>query len=97
MSNPANLGQQIAKFLRAGSTARCLTVVCVLCAGFLAGAAEPRVRRLDGSTVSFSEIDETVTRLVSAAKVTGIGIAILNNRKERLRNRSWPRGSGSTS
>lgn len=39
------------------------------------------VNRLDGSTISASEIDATVTRLMRAAKVTGVGIAILNDQK----------------
>jgi len=39
------------------------------------------VKRLDGSTISASEIDATVTRLMRAAKVTGVGIAILNDQK----------------
>jgi CubicO group peptidase (beta-lactamase class C family) len=54
-----------------------------------AGAALPAadspnaftVKRLDGSTISAPEIDATVTRLMHAAKVTGVGIAILNDRK----------------
>jgi CubicO group peptidase (beta-lactamase class C family) len=39
------------------------------------------IHRLDGSTLSSEEIDATVERLVHAAKVTGIGVAILNDRK----------------
>src|SRR5277367_670084 len=39
------------------------------------------VKRLDGSTISAVEIDATVTRLMQAAKVTGIGIALLNDDK----------------
>jgi len=39
------------------------------------------VKRLDGSTISASEINATVTRLMRAAKVTGVGIAILNDQK----------------
>ncbi len=39
------------------------------------------VKRLDGSSISASEIDATVTRLMRAAKVTGVGLAILNDRK----------------
>jgi CubicO group peptidase (beta-lactamase class C family) len=37
------------------------------------------VKRLDGSTIRTARIDETVTRLISAAQVIGVGIAILNN------------------
>lgn len=39
------------------------------------------IQRLDGSTLSSGEIDATVERLMHAAKVTGIGIAILNDGK----------------
>jgi CubicO group peptidase (beta-lactamase class C family) len=39
------------------------------------------VKRLDGSTISASEIDATVNRLIAAAKVPGLGLAILNDRK----------------
>ncbi len=49
---------------------------CVLAAGQTAS-----VVRLDGSTITPAEIDKTVNRLMAAAKVTGIGIAILNNRR----------------
>jgi len=42
---------------------------------------EPTVKRLDGSTITPSEIDATVTRLMRAAEVTGVGIAILNDGK----------------
>lgn len=44
----------------------------------LVTAAEPGVRRLDGSTISRAEIDGTVARLMKAAEVTGVGIAIFN-------------------
>jgi CubicO group peptidase (beta-lactamase class C family) len=40
-----------------------------------------RVKRLDGSMISSADIDATVTRLMREAKVTGIGIAILNEGK----------------
>jgi CubicO group peptidase (beta-lactamase class C family) len=39
------------------------------------------VKRLDGGTISAAEIDATVTRLMHAAKVTGVGIALFNDRK----------------
>ena len=39
------------------------------------------VKRLDGSAIAASEIDATVSRLMHAAKVTGAGIAILNDGK----------------
>jgi CubicO group peptidase (beta-lactamase class C family) len=39
------------------------------------------VKRLDGSTIAAAQIDETVTRLMHDAKVTGLGLAILNDGK----------------
>jgi CubicO group peptidase (beta-lactamase class C family) len=44
----------------------------------LSAASPPRVRRLDGSIIAATAIEETVTRLMRAAEVTGVGIAILN-------------------
>jgi CubicO group peptidase (beta-lactamase class C family) len=41
----------------------------------------PSVKRLDGSTITASEIDTTVSRAMHAAKVTGVGLALLNDRK----------------
>ena len=40
---------------------------------------EPTIKRLDGSTIAPAEIDATVTRLMRAAEVTGVSIALLNN------------------
>ena len=42
---------------------------------------DPSIRRLDGSSISSKEVDVTVARLMHAAKVTGAGMAILNNGK----------------
>jgi len=39
------------------------------------------IRRLDGTTITAADIDATVTRLMHAGKVTGIGIGILNDGK----------------
>jgi len=39
------------------------------------------IKRLDGSAIAPSEIDATVSRLMKAAEVTGISIAILNDGK----------------
>ncbi len=46
-----------------------------------AEARETRVKRLDDSMIMSNEIDTTVTRLMQAAEVTGVGIAILNDGK----------------
>src|SRR6266566_4832558 len=42
---------------------------------------ESTVKRLDGSAIAAAEIDATVTRLMRAAEVTGVSIAILNHEK----------------
>jgi CubicO group peptidase (beta-lactamase class C family) len=42
---------------------------------------EISVRRLDGTTISSTEIDSTVTRLMKAAEVPGLGIAIFDHGK----------------
>jgi CubicO group peptidase (beta-lactamase class C family) len=39
------------------------------------------VKRLDGSTITADQIDATVKQVMQAAKVTGVGIAILNDGK----------------
>lgn len=44
-------------------------------------ANQINVERLDGSRISSAEIDKTVTRLMRAAHVTGISVAILNDSK----------------
>lgn len=44
-------------------------------------ATDPAITRLDGSIITASQIDATVTRLMSAAEVTGVGIAIFNDGK----------------
>ena len=44
------------------------------------GAAQPgTIERLDGSKITSGEIDATVTRLMHAAEVTGVGLAIFNH------------------
>ncbi len=39
------------------------------------------VTKLDGTKVSFSEIDKTVGRLMDAANIQGLGLVIINNNK----------------
>jgi CubicO group peptidase (beta-lactamase class C family) len=39
------------------------------------------VKRLDGSTITSEEIDSTVKRVMRAGKVTGVGLAILNDQE----------------
>lgn len=40
---------------------------------------QKEVKRLDGSIIKPVEIDETVTRLMKAAEVTGLGLAVFND------------------
>lgn len=40
-----------------------------------------KITRLDGSELSSAEIDQTVKRLMDTAKVQGLGLAILNDKK----------------
>ena len=42
---------------------------------------ESGIKRLDGSTITPAKIDATVTRLMGAAEVTGVGIAVFNEGK----------------
>jgi len=46
-----------------------------------AAGEQSTVKRLDGSTITSAKIDETVTRLMHAAEVTGAGVAIINHGK----------------
>jgi len=43
--------------------------------------AEQTVTRLDGSRISYADIDAQVTRMMQAGQVSGLGVAILNKRK----------------
>jgi CubicO group peptidase (beta-lactamase class C family) len=61
-------------------TLLCLAMTLALTAPLAAGQ-QSTVTRLDGSTITSSELDGTVTRLMKAAEVTGVGIAIFNNGK----------------
>jgi CubicO group peptidase (beta-lactamase class C family) len=49
--------------------------------GFASGGEQPPIHRLDGSTIAPAEVDGTVTRLMHAAEVTGVAIAIFNDGK----------------
>lgn len=40
-----------------------------------------RLKRLDGSTITTAEAEQHITRLMKAAKVTGLSVAILNDNK----------------
>jgi hypothetical protein len=56
-----------------------LTMTAVL--GVLSAVAQSNVKRLDGSQITPVEIDAGVTRLMRAAEVTGVGLAIFNDGK----------------
>jgi CubicO group peptidase (beta-lactamase class C family) len=60
-----------------------LLFIAILIATIASGTVskEPTVKRLDGSAIAPSEIDASVTRLMRAAEVTGVGVAILNDGK----------------
>jgi CubicO group peptidase (beta-lactamase class C family) len=47
----------------------------------VAALADQTVTRLDGSKISFAEIDAQVNRMMQAGHVSGLGVAILNKRK----------------
>ena len=57
-----------------------LELVFVLTSVVLCAAQSP-IHRLDGSSISPAEIDQTMARLTNAAEVTGAAIAILNDGK----------------
>ncbi len=42
---------------------------------------DQQITKLDGSTISAAQIDQTVTRLMDAANVQGLNLAILNNNR----------------
>jgi CubicO group peptidase (beta-lactamase class C family) len=57
------------------------SLVLPLVLGFLsANAQQPSIPRPDGSRIAPSQIDSTVTELMTSAHVTGAGIAIFHNR-----------------
>ena len=59
---------------------RLLPVIFAAMALALPAAAQQRaITRLDGSKITPAEIDATVKRLMQAAEVTGVGVAILND------------------
>jgi CubicO group peptidase (beta-lactamase class C family) len=59
----------------------CVSILTALLWCATAGAQTGQIVRLDGSTIAREEIETTVNRLMGAAKVPGIGIAILNDRR----------------
>lgn len=58
-----------------------LPAIILALAVFSLGAEAPAIKRLDGSTITPVEIDATVTRLMTAAEIPGVDIAILDHGK----------------
>src|SRR5471030_2045209 len=56
-----------------------LFAVMLMACSFYAGAQQ--ITRLDGSHLSFSQADSIITNLMHNAKVTGLGISVLNDNK----------------
>ncbi len=56
-------------------------VVAGLIGATLAAGQQQPIHRLDGSTITPAQIDDTVTRLMRAAEVPGVGIGIFNGGK----------------
>ncbi len=54
-------------------------LIAITLSGLVAAAPKLAVKRLNGSTITSNEIDETVLRLMRAAEVTGAGVTLLNN------------------
>ena len=58
----------------------------ILLLGFSSASAQQplvpsTILRLDGSSLTSTEVDATVTRLMKSANVTGVGIAVFHNGK----------------
>jgi CubicO group peptidase (beta-lactamase class C family) len=59
---------------------RLLVLAMVVLAGVVSLAAPQKdVERLDGSSITPDEIDGTVTRVMKAAEVPGVGLAVINS------------------
>lgn len=58
-----------------------ILAMMVLAGAVLLAGQQKEVKRLDGSSITPNEIDETVTRLMKAAEVTGVGLAVFNEDK----------------
>ena len=59
---------------------KCLVLAAIVMAcGWPVAGQQKQVRRLDGSAISSAEIDATVTRVMKAGEVTGVGLALFND------------------
>lgn len=61
-----------------------LLLAAAMASATFAVGQQPTVTRLDSSTISATEIDAIMTRLMKAAEVTGAGIAIIHKGKIEL-------------
>jgi CubicO group peptidase (beta-lactamase class C family) len=55
--------------------------VAIVIMATVTACGKPRITRLDGTAITPGEIDATVARLIKAAEVPGLGIAVLNDGK----------------
>ena len=60
---------------------RSSTLLAMAITAALAATGAERVTRLDGSRIAASEIDNTVSRLMQAGDVTGVALALFNDRR----------------
>jgi CubicO group peptidase (beta-lactamase class C family) len=58
-----------------------ILVIVIACCQLHVMAQYTVIKKLDNKTITTAQIDETVNRLMMAGKVTGLGLAILNNNK----------------
>ena len=58
-----------------------MVAVAVLAVAAATLAQEKELKRLDGSTIKPVTIDETVKKLMAAAEVPGVGLALFNHGK----------------
>ncbi|MBC3919079.1 beta-lactamase family protein [Undibacterium sp. CY18W] len=58
-----------------------LVLLSLTCTSIPALAQPAMIKRLDGSSISSTEIESKVTRMMASSCVTGLGIAILNDNK----------------
>jgi CubicO group peptidase (beta-lactamase class C family) len=82
---------QDAPWFRALAVACCTTIACGAPAAPVPPVpSAPAIRRLDGTTITHAEIERTVERLMAAARVPGVAIAIVNDaRVAYLTARGW--------
>jgi CubicO group peptidase (beta-lactamase class C family) len=58
-----------------------LTFILTIALATPAAASDRQIKRLDGSSITPAEVDATVNRVMHAAEVTAVGLAIFNDRK----------------